>query len=96
MGAEWENLIMSTELRDAAIKSIKAKRDFWRLLGIFAIVSGILTAIWALSGGGYFWPIWAMFGMGVAAAFSALSAYGPGKQPPSEQQIDNEMRRLQE
>lgn len=87
---------MSDELRDAAIKRIKAKQNFWRLLGVFAIVSAILTAIWAMSGGGYYWPMWAMFGMGIALAFSALSAFGPSSQPPSEQQITEEMQRLKE
>lgn len=87
---------MSSEAREAAIKRIQAKRSFWRLLGVFVVVALILTGIWAMSGGGYFWPMWAIFGMGIAAAFSALSAFGPGKQPPSEQQIDDEMRRMQQ
>jgi uncharacterized membrane protein len=81
-------------LRSAAVKRIKAKRDFWRTLGIFVIVALILTAIWALSGGGYFWPIWAMFGMGIAALFMAWGAYGPAERPPSEQQIQDEMRKM--
>lgn len=86
---------MSDELRNAAVKRIKAKRDFWRMAGVFVIVWAILTAIWAMSGGGYFWPMWAIFGMGIALAFSALAAYGPSSRPPSEQEINDEMRRLQ-
>lgn len=81
-------------MRAAAVKRIKAKRDFWRLLGIFVIVSLLLTAIWAMSGRGYFWPMWAMFGMGIAAAFTGWGAYGPPATPPSEQQIDDEMRKM--
>lgn len=81
-------------MRIAAIKRIKAKRDFWRLLGIFLIVSLLLTAVWALAGGGYFWPMWAMFGMGVAAAFTGWGAYGPPSTPPSEQQIDDEIKKM--
>lgn len=82
------------QLRDAAVKRIRAKRDFWRLLGIFAIVTGILTAIWAMSGGGYYWPMWALFGMGIALAFSGLGAYGPASGPPSEERIAEEMDRM--
>jgi hypothetical protein len=82
------------QLRAAAVKRIKAKRDFWRLLGVFIIVSVILTAIWALSGGGYFWPMWAMFGMGIAALFTGWGAYGPAEVPPSQQQIDDEIRKM--
>ncbi len=85
---------MSDPLRAAAVKRIKAKRDFWRTLGIFVIVSLILTAVWALSGGGYFWPVWAMFGMGIAALFIGWGAYGPAERPPSEQQIADEMRKM--
>lgn len=79
------------QLREAALKRIKAKRDFWRLLGVFAIVTGILTAIWAMSGGGYYWPMWAVFGMGIALAFSGLGAFGPASGPPSEERIAEEM-----
>lgn len=85
---------MSNELREAAVKRIKAKRDFWRLLAVFAIVTGILTAIWAMSGGGYYWPMWAIFGMGIALAFSGLGAYGPASSPPTEEQIAQEMERM--
>lgn len=83
------------QLRAAAVKRIKAKRDFWQLLGIFVIVSVILTAIWALSGQGYFWPAWAMLGMGIAAMFTGFGAYGPSSAPPSQQQIDDEVRKMQ-
>lgn len=83
------------ELRAAAAKRIKEKRNFWQMLGVFVIVSIILTAIWALSGGGYFWPAWAMLGMGIAAMFSAFGAYGPANVPPSQQQIDDEVRKMQ-
>lgn len=85
---------MSDQLRETAVKRIQAKRNFWRMLGVFAIVSGILTAIWAMSGGGYYWPMWAMFGMGIALAFAGLGAFGPANAPPSEAQISEEMERL--
>lgn len=81
-------------MRTAAVKRIKAKRDFWRTLGIFLIVWVILTAVWALSGGGYFWPIWAMFGMGIALLFMAWGAFGPAEVPPSEEQINDEIRKM--
>lgn len=81
-------------MRAAAVKRIKAKRDFWRTFGIFVIVWLILTAVWALSGGGYFWPMWAMFGMGIALLFIGFGAYGPSERPPSEQEINDEMRKM--
>ncbi|MEZ5185015.1 MAG: 2TM domain-containing protein [Candidatus Nanopelagicales bacterium] len=82
------------EIRAAAIKRINQKRAFWRLLGVFVIVMIMLTAIWALSGAGYYWPAWAAFGMGVALLFTGWAAFGPGEKPVTEQQISDEMRKL--
>ena len=81
-------------MRAVAVKRIKAKRDFWRLLGVFVIVGLILTAIWALSGGGYYWPMWAIFGMGIAALFTGWGAYGPAERPVTQQEIDDEIRKM--
>jgi Domain of unknown function (DUF1707)/2TM domain len=33
--------------------------------GIYTLVILMLVAIWALTGGGYFWPIWPMLGWGI-------------------------------
>jgi len=38
-------------------------------LTLAAVVAFALTVIWALSGGGYFWPRWPWLGLGVPAAF---------------------------
>lgn len=82
------------QLRQAAVKRLKAQRDFKQLAGIFVIIWGILTGVWWLSGGGYFWPGWAIFGMGIALAFTGWAAYGPAPTPPTEQQINDEMRKM--
>ena len=34
----------------------------------FVAVNVVLVAVWALSGGGYFWPAWPMLGWGLALA----------------------------
>lgn len=81
------------ELRHEATKRVKAKRGFWQLLGVFVIVWIILIAVWALSGGGYFWPMWAIFGMGIALLFTGWGAFGPPN-TVSESQVQAEMRRL--
>ncbi|ANS80527.1 hypothetical protein SGUI_3131 [Serinicoccus hydrothermalis] len=38
--------------------------DRSRVVGV-APLSAMLVAVWALSGGGYFWPAWAMIGWGL-------------------------------
>lgn len=81
-------------LHAAAEKRLKDQAGFWRLLGVFVIVWLILTAVWALSGMGYFWPVWAIFGMSIALLFVGWSAFGPRQSPPSEERIRQEMTRF--
>jgi len=86
------------EVRKEAERRVNAKQNFWRALAGFVIVFGICCAIWALSGKdgnhGYFWPIWPAFGMGIALAYSAVAAFGPGR-GVTENQIDAEMKKIQ-
>lgn len=91
-----EGLGSSESLHRAAEKRLKDQAGFWRLLGVFVIVWGILTAVWALSGGGYFWPVWAIFGMSIALLFAGWGAFGPRSKQPSEERIQAEMRRMQQ
>jgi membrane protein YdbS with pleckstrin-like domain len=80
-------------LHRAAEKRLKDQSAFWRLLGVFVIVWVVLIAVWAVVGGGYFWPFWAIFGMGIALAFVAWGAFGPREKRPSEERIQREMRK---
>ena len=85
---------MSDDIREFARKRIKARRDFWYMIGIFVIVTIIVTAVWAISGGGYFWPMWPIFGFAIATLFSALSTFGPASRPITQERIDEEVRRM--
>ncbi len=78
--------------RDAALKRVKAKRDFRNHLSVYLIVNGMLVLIWALSGGGYFWPIWPIAGWGVGIAINAWAVYF--ERPISEEEIQREMKRI--
>jgi fatty acid desaturase len=85
---------MTDDIRDVARKRIKARRDFWQMVLVFVIILALCTAVWALGGMGYFWPMWPLFGFAIATMFSALSTFGPGSRPISDQRIDDEVRRL--
>ncbi len=61
------------ELRDRALKRLKAKAEFRQNLTSYVVVNGFLVAIWAMTGRGYFWPIWPILGWGVGIVFHALS-----------------------
>ena len=97
--AREHNVRMTNDdLRKAAKRRLKAKRDFHLYLGIWAAVTLLLVAIWWFSSGGdssrYFWPVWPFLGMGVAAVFIGLDAYGPGSRYITESDIDREVERM--
>lgn len=46
-----------------------------------------------LSGGGYFWPAWAILGMGIALAFTAWGTFGKGDNV-SQAKVEAEMRKM--
>ena len=45
-------------------------------IGVSAILVGFLVAVWALTGGGYFWPMWAALGLALLAAVHAAVVFG--------------------
>jgi hypothetical protein len=40
----------------------------------FLMINALLIAIWALTGGGYFWPIWPLIGTGFCMVASSFQA----------------------
>ncbi len=50
-----------------------------RALGVdaatYAVISAVLVAVWAVTGGGYFWPIWLIVVWGVLVAVHAVSVF---------------------
>ncbi len=82
------------ELRVQARKRLEAKLGFWQYVGVWVAVSIVLVGIWFLTGGGYFWPMWPIFGMGIAAVFIFFAAYGPGGSYITEERVDAEVRRM--
>jgi signal transduction histidine kinase len=45
-------------------------------IGLSAVLFGFLVAVWAITGGGYFWPQWVALGLMVAVAVHAAVIYG--------------------
>jgi hypothetical protein len=52
------------------------RRDFTELLRSYLMVMALLVAIWALTGAGYFWPVWPMLGWGIGVASHASAVRG--------------------
>jgi hypothetical protein len=79
------------ERREAALARLEAKRDFRNHVAIYVIVNTMLVAIWALSGQGYFWPVWPILGWGVGLVLHGWKAFY--EKPISEEEIRREMDR---
>jgi hypothetical protein len=79
------------DLRAAAVKRLRGKRDFWAHAIVFVFVNALLIWVWWSGSRGHFWPMWVLWGWGLGLVFHAWDAYGKG---PSEARIQKEMDRL--
>jgi hypothetical protein len=82
------------ELRDRAVASLKKKRSFRASLIAYVAVNALLVVIWALSGAGFFWPIFPILGWGIAVGLQGWDAHGGGRRGITEDEISGEIERL--
>ncbi|MDP3892693.1 2TM domain-containing protein [Nocardioides sp.] len=80
-------------LRELAVKRLKKKSDFRTHLMIYVMVNTFLVVIWAMTGSGYFWPVFPIVGWGIGVVANAWDVYGGGD-TPTEGQINREIERL--
>ena len=79
------------ELRAQAILRLRKKHEFWSHVAAWVLVNAFLVAIWAVTGSGFFWPIFFIVGWGIGLFFHGWDVY---YRAPSEDRIQQEMRRL--
>ena len=94
-----ENEITTVETaREAAIRSVKAKREFRSHLGAYVAVNCAFWALWgvigATAGHWYPWPFFPMIGWGIGLVIHAWNVYGSPARPITEQEIEREEHRL--
>ena len=77
--------------REAAIKRLEAKRGFSIHAAMYVIVNILLVVVWAVTGHGYFWPIWPIAGWGIGLAVHAYVTYF--QKPIMEDDIRREIER---
>jgi uncharacterized membrane protein YecN with MAPEG domain len=77
--------------RAQARKRLQAKREFGSNLVAYVVVNAFLVAVWAMTGGGYFWPAWVLAGWGIGIVMHAWDAFF--RRPITEADVDREMRR---
>lgn len=80
------------EARQLAIQRLKMKQDFKGLLGSAILAVAVTTIIWAMGGGGPYWPKWVILGVGIALVVQGWKAYGPSNRI-SEADVQREMQR---
>jgi 2TM domain len=80
------------ELREQAVSQLKKKRDFSTHIFIYVAVNAMLIVIWAVTGSGFFWPVFPIAGWGVGLAANAWDVYR--RKPISEEEIRRETERL--
>ncbi len=89
VGADTEQ-----ELREQAIERLKKKRDFKVHVLMYVSVNAFLVVIWAVTGAGFFWPIFPILGWGIGVVANAWDVYG--RKPISEEEIRREADRLRQ
>ena len=79
-----------TDTRAAAIERIEARGHFQDQILRYVAVNGVFVALWALGGGGFFWPAFTVIGWGLHLAICMIRV-SPG--PITTEAIEREMQR---
>ena len=77
-------------VRAAARKRIEKRRNLQGGLVAYVVVNTFLVAVWAMTGGGYFWPAWIIAGWGVGML---LGLWDYLRGPVTDEDVDDELRR---
>jgi fatty acid desaturase len=79
--AEWEQ----------ARKRLEKKNKLRGDLVAYVVINLALIGVWAITGGGYFWPGWVLGGWAVFLLLDAWNVYF--RRPVTEEDIDREVRK---
>ncbi len=79
------------DVRTQARKRLEKRRDFTAHAVTYVLVNAMLIGIWAISGGGYFWPAWVLLGWGVGLALNVWDVFF--RRPITEADIQREIER---
>lgn len=82
------------DLRTQARKRLEKRRDFAAHVAAYVVVNAMLVGIWAVTGAGYFWPIWVILGWGIGVVLNAWDVYF--RKEITEADIDRELQRGQQ
>ena len=81
------------ELRERAVTQLRKKHDFHAHLLAYVCVNAFLVAIWAVTDpGGFFWPIFPIFGWGIGVCFNAWDVVQRTTDRPADPPRDGQTR----
>ena len=80
-------------LRERAVKRLKKRRDFYGHILVYLLVNAFLVVIWAMTGAGFFWPIFPIVGWGIGVIMNAWDVYFA--EDFDEEDIEREIRHIQ-
>jgi hypothetical protein len=86
-----EDVIEVVDEREAARRRLQARRDFGSHLVSYVVVNAFLIGVWAVTGGGYFWPVWVIACWGMGLVLHAWDVFW--RRPLTEADIDAELER---
>ena len=82
------------DLRDAAAKRLKKRRDFRGHLLVYLLVNSAFVVVWAATGPQvFFWPVFPIVFWGIGVVMNGWDVYVAGD--ISEEAIDREVERMQ-
>jgi hypothetical protein len=84
--------LVDDDLREQALQRLRKKRDLVGHLVAYVVFNAALIGIWAIAGGGYFWPAWVLVGWGVGVVLNVWDVYF--RRPITEAEVDREVKRL--
>jgi hypothetical protein len=76
-----------------ARKRVTARRDFGSHLVAYVVINGFMTLVWAVTGAGYFWPVWIIAPWGIGMVLHAWEVFL--RRPVTDADVDAELRRRQ-
>lgn len=74
-----------------ARRRVTERRDFGSHLVVYVVVNAFIVLVWAVTGAGYFWPVWMLAGWGIGLALHAWDVFV--RRPVTEADIRREMER---
>ena len=84
-------MIQTDDLRTLARARLVKRREFTAHLAAYVLVNMFVVAIWAVTGAGFFWPVFPILGWGIGVFFHGWDTFS---EPLSEDRIDREVERL--